>query len=231
MLKVSVITPAHNRTNYLQEAIESFLLQDYVDKGLIVINDGHPLKLSKSFIENCKEFGGVTFCDSHKMNSGCASALNQGIKKSKGDLICVLADDDLLVGEDSLSKRVESFDIETEVVYTGFQRIFYDGKVMSTERVEPVDKEKIWERDYINIQTMMWRRNIHKKIGYFSEDLINNEDLEFKIRCLMECNVKAVDIVTAASRYHGANKSIVNRDDTLKCADILIKRMKKRYNK
>jgi len=100
---------------------------------------------------------------------------------------------------------------------------------MATEKVSPIDKERIWNQDYVNIQSMMWKRDIHKKIGYFSEDLINNEDWEWKIKCLMECKVIALDETTVASRYHGSNKSIINRKETRRCADILIKRMKERY--
>lgn len=226
---ISVIIPTYNRPEYLEQAIESFVMQNYKDKEMIIIDDGS----IKDYTELKKKYENNNDVRFFRINhSGCAAALNMGIKISSGKLVCVLADDDLLIGKDSLSRRVGIFDDKSiEVIYTGFQRIYYNGKIMSIETVEPVNKKKIWKQDYINIQTMMWRKIIHRNIGYFSEDLINNEDWEFKIKCLMECNVKAVDIITAASRYHNQNKSIVNRKATLKCADILIKRMKERYAK
>lgn len=228
-MKVSVITPTYNRPDLLRETIESFIRQDYENKEMIIVDDGSTTDYS--FIS--KEYIGkyniaYAFC----RHAGCPSSLNEGISLTDGDLICIIADDDLLEGKKSLSVRAKAFeDPEVEVIYTGAYNVDVNNKVLSMNPPFPVDKERIWKQDYINIQSMMWRRTVHDKIGYFSEDLINNEDWEWKIRCLMECNVKALDILSVRSRYHGQNKSLMNRNDTNRCANILLERMAKKYGK
>ena len=77
----------------------------------------------------------------------------------------------------------------------------------------------------------MWRRSIHHKIGYFEEDMLYNEDWEFKIKCLMECNVKAIDSYTIKyRRWHGM-KSMKDRHAMGKCKEVFMARLKRRYNK
>lgn len=230
MSKISVITPTYNRPKMLRETIESFLRQDYKDKEMIIRMDGCDIKYDDGYTKVCNDYNH----DPHIMliggeHKGCSASLNSCINFSSGDFICIIADDDLLEGPDSLSSRIAGFDPETEVVYTGAYNVDINNNVLSTNKVSPVDKKRIWDQDYINIQSMMWRRSVHDKIGYFSEDLINNEDWEWKIKCLMECNVKALDLLSVRSRYHGQNKSLVDRKVTNECAEKLMKRMKEKY--
>lgn len=228
-MRISVITPTYNRPELLKETIKSFIAQDYENKEMIIVNDASTVDGYLEINKITMQCDNIFYCSSLE-NKGCPSSINRGIKEiSSGDLICIIADDDLLVEPDSLSKRVQGFDNDTEVLYTGFYTIDHAGNQMSRAYPIEPDKDLIWQKDYINIQSMMWRRSVHDKIGYFSEDLINNEDWEWKIKCLMECNVKAIGDLTVKSRYHGNNKSIVNRAETNKCAEILIKRMKERY--
>ncbi|MHA2366848.1 MAG: glycosyltransferase [Candidatus Hodarchaeales archaeon] len=227
-MKVSVIIPTYNRPALLQKAIQSVVAQDYEDKEIIVVMDGCD-DTFQQYIDISKIYNDIMFYDITHV--GCPGALNYGIKHADGDFICILADDDLMSGKDSITKRVNAFDNNTEVIYTGANNIDINGRIMSAHKVKPVDKDRIWNEDYINIQSMIWRKSVHEKLGYFSVDLINNEDWEWKIKCLMECNVKALDEITVSSRYHGHNKSIKNRAMTNKCADILIKRMRSKYGK
>jgi len=223
---ISVITPTYNRPDFLLQAIGSFLRQDIQNKEMIIVNDGSSsdyttVKNQVNAREELKYY--------EKENGGVASALNFGLHKAKGNFICILADDDLLNGMNSLSERMESFLNDVEVIYTGNYNINVNGEIIATMKVKPVDINMIWQQDYINIQSMMWKKEVHEKIGYFSEDLINNEDWEWKIKCLMECRVKAIDMISVKTRYHGQNKSLINRDMTNKCAGILMERMKKKY--
>ena len=226
-VKVSIIIPTHNRPELFEQSLKSVIKQDYENKEIIVVMDGCD-KTFDAYIKLAREYDAIPFYDI--AHEGCPGALNYGINKSTGDLICVLADDDLMYGNNSLTLRVNGFDKNTDVIYTGANSIDINNKIMDIKRAEPVNKDLIWKLDYINIQSMMWRRSLHEKIGYFSIDLINNEDWEWKIKCLMESTVKMLDCITVSSRYHGQNKSIANRDITNKCADILMKRMKKKYN-
>lgn len=89
---VSIVIPLYNGSNYVEQAIKSALAQTYENIEIVVVNDG-----------STDEGAGRTVCDKYtdkivyyeKENGGCASALNYGIAKAKGEFISWLSHDDL----------------------------------------------------------------------------------------------------------------------------------------
>src|SRR3954451_25257002 len=89
--RVSVIIPVHNRVQYLACAIESALGQAYPDVEGIVVDDGSPVDPAPVLAA----FGDrVRF--TRKVNGGLASARNWGIRRSSGEYVLWLDDDDFL---------------------------------------------------------------------------------------------------------------------------------------
>ena len=208
----------------LEQAIMSFMKQDYENKEMIIVDDGS--------ITSCKHVIPDTPMVKYirKDNGGCPSAINMGITNSDSDLVCVLGDDDMLNGNESLSVRAEYLK-HCEVIYTSAIEINEQGEQTNVYPASAPSDIRIWNEDYINIHTMMWHRSIHKKIGYFEEDMLYNEDWEFKIKCLMECKVKAIDFYTVKyRRWHGM-KSMKDRHAMGKCKEVFMARLKRRYNK
>ena len=87
---VSVIIPFYSHAEWLDEAIQSVLLQTLSAYEILVINDG-----SKENILGLEEKyrGSVIFF--HQKNQGAAAARNLGIEKAKGDFVAFLDSDDL----------------------------------------------------------------------------------------------------------------------------------------
>ena len=199
MYKISVITPTYNRQSFLNKAIQSFLDQDYDNKEMIVVNDG-------GSIPNVPE--GIILYNIEHGNQSIAQ--NYGIEHSTGDLICTLDDDDLLAPH-SLKNRAEQFsDDSIDVIWTGAIDIWENGQHKDNHPV--VFEQDILNRDQIFINSMMFRRSIIEKIGYwFNSELTSNEDWEFKIRCLHECNCKPIDIYSVMHRVHPAMRSTAHR--------------------
>ncbi len=223
MEKVVLVIPTYNRPKMLQQAIDSFVIQDYENKECIIIDDGSFPIASPHLPEN----GRVV----RQENRGCPTAINNGILISTSDFICVLGDDDMLYDEKSLSSRIALFDKDTEMIYTRAEEVAANGEHLKTLSLTQPNKDKIWNTDYINIHSMMWRRSIHTKIGYFEKDMVSNEDWEFKIKCLMECKVKAADIITVKYRWHSGNKSMINHKNGImgECKAKFMARLKERY--
>lgn len=89
---VSIVIPAYNATNYLDDAIKSALNQTYKNIEIIVINDGscdggETDRLAKSYGDKIKYF--------YKENGGSSSALNMGIKNMSGEWFSWLSHDDV----------------------------------------------------------------------------------------------------------------------------------------
>lgn len=91
-VSVSVVIPFYSNTDWLCEAVESVLTQDYDDFEVIVVNDGSKEDVS-GFLE--KYGGRVKYYK--KENGGCASARNHGNKFVSGEYIAFMDSDDLWV--------------------------------------------------------------------------------------------------------------------------------------
>lgn len=93
---VSIIIPVYNGANYLREAIDSAIAQTYKNIEIIVVNDGstddgETEKIALSYGERIRYY--------RKENGGCASALNYGISKMRGEWFSWLSHDDLYFPE------------------------------------------------------------------------------------------------------------------------------------
>lgn len=90
-IKFSVIINNYNYGDFLEESINSVLLQKYQDIELIVVDDGSK-DHSRQIIEKYQD----QLISIFKENGGQASALNLGFYYSKGDIILFLDADDCL---------------------------------------------------------------------------------------------------------------------------------------
>jgi glycosyltransferase involved in cell wall biosynthesis len=102
---VSIIIPLYNGANYVEEAIQSALAQTYQNYEIIVVNDGSEDNGAGKMI--CERYADrISYYE--KVNGGCASALNFGIRHAKGELISWLSHDDLYAPE-KLEKQVSIY--------------------------------------------------------------------------------------------------------------------------
>lgn len=91
---VSIIVPCYNQAEYLDEALQSVLLQTYMNWECIIVNDGSPDQTeekAKKWIEKDSRFKYL-----YKENGGLSSARNLGLDNAKGEFIQFLDSDDIL---------------------------------------------------------------------------------------------------------------------------------------
>jgi glycosyltransferase involved in cell wall biosynthesis len=92
---VSVIIPTFNRPAFLEEAVQSVLAQKFSDYEIIVIDDGSEGRFQER-IQDLRRFYAQLSVYRLPSNKGASVARNFGLRKSKGDYILFLDDDDLL---------------------------------------------------------------------------------------------------------------------------------------
>lgn len=122
MEKVSIIIPCYNQAEYLSQAIESAVRQDYPDFEIVVVNDGS----TDNSLEIAQQFNGIRIVTQE--NKGLAEARNTGIREAQGSLILPLDSDDY-IDPTYLTKtvpRMEDFRVgivSTVMQYFGLQNI------------------------------------------------------------------------------------------------------------
>ncbi len=89
--KVSVVINNYNYGRFLEQAINSVLVQTYQNVELIVVDDGSTDQSSKVLMKYAKQATII-----QKKNGGQASAFNVGIARATGEFIILLDSDDYL---------------------------------------------------------------------------------------------------------------------------------------
>lgn len=90
--KVSVVIPVYNGANYMREAIDSALAQEYRNIEVVVVNDGsndggETERIALSYGDRIRYFS--------KPNGGVSTALNRGIQEMSGEYFSWLSHDDV----------------------------------------------------------------------------------------------------------------------------------------
>ncbi len=147
-IKVSVIIPVFNGSNYLAEAIHSVRNQSYSNIELIVVNDGSSdFGRTAAVIADLKDLIDKSIIIE---NSGVSTAINTGVEISSGDYLAWLSHDDVWKPsfiEDVLKLTTEH---KRSVVacmtanYIGAEFIGSPGNNSTVLLDEPVDYFKKW---------------------------------------------------------------------------------------
>ncbi len=118
---ISVVMPVFNGGKYLQLAIESVLNQTYTNFELVIVNDGSTDN-SKEIIEGVNDNRIVLI---NQNNKGVSIALNNGIRKAKGEYIARMDSDDICFPE-RLKKQIEFFEKNPDYVVVGSNALIID---------------------------------------------------------------------------------------------------------
>ena len=123
---ISIITPCYNSSKFIDECVNSVLLQSYCNWELLLVDDcsndnSKELLLN---IEKKDERIKVTFLDN---NIGAANARNVAIQKAKGKYIAFLDSDDSWDSK-KLDKQI-SFMVQNDIAFsfTSYQSISENG--------------------------------------------------------------------------------------------------------
>ncbi|MBO7657081.1 glycosyltransferase family 2 protein [Candidatus Saccharibacteria bacterium] len=120
---VSIVMPAHNAADFIDDAIHSVLGQSYGNWELIVVDDAS----SDKTLEVVKQFGDerirVIKC---LRNGGAAKARNRGVGASKGKFLCFLDADDLWQ-PDKLERQL-AFMAKKDCAFSFASYVFADSK-------------------------------------------------------------------------------------------------------
>lgn len=195
---VSVIIPTYSRPQYLEDAITSVLEQTYSNIELVVVDDNSPTP-AKTIIDKSElDLSGLSnfVCIRHNENKGVCAGRNTGIRRSQGDLIALLDDDDRW-DPLKIEKQVEAFKEATDdvgVVYSGVRWEKSNGTVTrsKTPKHEGNVTRPLLFNYFIALPTVMVRRDVVNKAGLFDEEIDRGEDKEWVVRLSQYCQFKPV---------------------------------------
>lgn len=205
---VSIILPTFNRAHFLGCAIDSVLNQTYTNFELIIVDDGSTDN-TRSVIES--------YIDSRiikifQENKGVSSARNAALRIAKGCFITFLDSDDFY-HPDKLSAQVSYFhnNPNAYVLYTQSDcSADVDGLISSHVYKAPFQGSIYPYISFlvpvtVTIPTVMFRRIVFERIGFFDEAMYRFEDTDYWRRVAKQFSFDALHESTVTIRTHIGN--------------------------
>jgi glycosyltransferase involved in cell wall biosynthesis len=134
--RVSVVIPAYNAEDFIEDAVQSCISQTHRPMEIIVVNDGS----TDTTANKVRSLADSLSTDSFELrvidigkNMGAANALNVGFSSAEGTYICWLSADDIFINREKIKKQI-GYMKRTGADWSYF-RDFYSGLNISTARL------------------------------------------------------------------------------------------------
>jgi glycosyltransferase involved in cell wall biosynthesis len=212
---VSIVIPAYNHGNYLDEAIQSVLKQDYPNVELIVLDDGSTDNTS----EVLQKYIGKFHWESQH-NLGQVNTLNKGWQMSKGKILAWIGADDALL-PNAVSRSVDHILANPDVVLTYCDFNLIDPNSAFIRRVKTPD---------FNYHDMVvkvicppgpgtfFRRSAYETVGLWDSSLKIMLDYDYWLRLGLVGRFLRIPEVLALYRIH-PDQETFSRMDEFKAAE------------
>jgi glycosyltransferase involved in cell wall biosynthesis len=193
----SVVIPTRDRKTYLQQAVDSVLVQKDAALELLVVNDGDALQTAFHDPR-------VRVLDNHKRTA--VPARNLGVEQAKGTFIAFLDDDDFWIDDQHLASSAKSFEVGADFIFADGEMRFADGSVKIFDR--NATASSLEKDNTILISAACYRRSIHDTLGRFDEALPYYWDWDWYLRVARGgFNLHHQQSLAAAIRVHAGNMS------------------------
>lgn len=181
---------AKEKPEYLKCAIESVQEQSFPTNDFVLVCDG-PLteELDSVIVEKQKELADQLNVVRLEQNSGLGTALNEGIKHCKNELVARMDSDDIAY-PDRCEKQISVFNTHPEVsICSGIVEEFTtDPNTVDTKRVPPEANAEIVEfakkRNPFNHPCVMYKKSAVEAVGSY-QDFYLLEDYYLWLRMLI----------------------------------------------
>lgn len=202
---VSIVTPAFNSGQYLEECIKSILSQDY-PKVEHIIQDGKSTDNTKKILDR---YRAPKYKHRIRIYSepdkGQSDGLNKAIQKAKGDILLVLNADDCLL-PNAASWAVENFkkNPDVAVIYGDVYIINEKGEIIDLLKAHEYSLEKLLTVELVPpAQAAFIIRSALEKVGFGADaNLDTCPDFEMWVRITQKFPMKHVFGVITKYRHH-----------------------------
>lgn len=186
---VSILIPAYNAAQWIEETLRSATGQTWENKEIIVVDDGskdRTLEIASQF----KSLGVSVFSQT---NHGAAAARNEAFRLSKGDYIQWLDADDIL-SPDKVERQMKECQGPWVLLSSAFGQFLYQPRRAVFEPTElwadltPVEWmiRKMNHNRHMQTATWLVSRELTEKAGPWNTELLGDDDGEYFARVLLK---------------------------------------------
>lgn len=201
---VSIVIPVYNHAEYIGEAINSVLAQDYHEIELIVINDGSTDN-TKDVLDKYSDKVTIIYQD----NIGQAATLNKGWSIASGDILAYLSSDDTILPA-AVSRAVDTLlnDDTLSVVYPDFYLLDPYSRIVRKVTTPEFEYAKMLTHVSCPIGPgAFFRKEAFVKSGDWDCSLRQMPDYDFWLRMGLHGRIARIPEVLAGFRVHEGSQT------------------------
>jgi len=234
--KLSVCIPVYNGAEYLREAIDSVLNQDFTDFDLIMI-DNQSTDNTVDIIKSYKD-PRVKFYQ-NETNLGMLGNWNRALTLAQGEYIKLLPADDILF-PGSLTHQVNILDQDTDhsiALVTGRRNVIdakgkllftrgFSSQSMEVNGIKAINKViRMGNNPIGEPGSVMFRKSILSKAGNFDPDIFYVMDLNMWLKMLLHGNLYSSKEIVCSFRISPVSESTRIVDTQRRDFDNFIKKI------
>jgi len=197
---LSIVMPTYNASEFLDQALTSILEQSFGKYELIIVDDGS----SDGTVEQIQATDDERVRLIQRESTGITSALNRGIKESRGQYIARHDADDWSHPE-RLETQIQYLESHPNVamVGTGAYLVDENGRRISRRRVlkDPTLDDLASHNEFIHGSVIM-RRDPVEQLGGYDEWYETAEDYDLWLRMANEYDIRNIDDPLYYFRLH-----------------------------
>lgn len=225
---LSVVIPVWNGERYLREAIESVLIQDVSRLQIIVVDDGSTDETERV----ARAFPQIEY--SKQVQSGAATARNNGVQQARGELLAFLDADDIWM-QGKIARQIEVFETVKNgappLIFGHVQNFFSPDLDEATRLKTRISDEAM--PAYLP-SGMLLRTEDFRRVGDFGTTWEIGEFLDWYGRAL-ESGFRShlLPEIVLRRRVHATNQGMTKRDfqrDYVRVCKAAIDRRRKMMN-
>jgi glycosyltransferase involved in cell wall biosynthesis len=208
---VSIITPSLDQCEFITDALESVMNQDYPYLEHIVVDGGS----SDGTLSVLADYAGRY--DLHwrsEPDRGHAQAVNKGLKSARGEIIGWVNSDDALFDQRVVSDVVEFFAAkpEADLVYGDIVFIARDS-TLSLVRCVPrrFSYQRLLRGCFISQPAVFFRRAVGERY-LLDENVKYAVDYDYWLRIAKDYSFVHIDRILAADRYHAQRRMLTGKE-------------------
>ncbi|WP_056249573.1 glycosyltransferase [Methylobacterium sp. Leaf456] len=214
---VTVVMPVFNREKIVGEAIESVLSQTYANFELIIVDDGSKddsVAVVKTFDDPRIRLIELP------QNGGVSTARNAGLREGKGAFVAYI-DSDNVWSPDYLAVMLDAFRQQPDATsaYAGQEVWEYlpslDRDEFRFVRMAPFNRARLEQRNFIDLNVFMHRRESFERFGGFNESMRRLVDWELILRYTVERPPAFLPVTLGRYRIARADNQITFVEDHL----------------
>lgn len=216
MKKVSIIVPVYNSEKYISKCLDSIINQTYKNIEIIVINDGSKDNSIDILKEYERKYSNIILID--KKNEGVSKTRNLGIKKSTGDYIMFIDNDDF-IDKDYVETYMKNE--EYDIVIGSYKRVNNEDKILFKYNL---DENSLWTK-YVVLApwAKLYKKEFITKNKIEFVDFKIGEDVYFNLLCYSKTNnIKIINDFKYNWFYNNESVSNTSQRGLNKDVDITI---------